>query len=81
MCFQKRPRVSTKTTKALSDEEYYVTISLAGDGPPLIKSSTSLKSYKDHIVGGALTRFLDCISQHPPQTASPHSEKLKPRYR
>ena len=55
--------MSTKPTKETSDEEHFVTIHLSGNGPPQIKSSASLRLYKDYIVGGALTRFLECISQ------------------
>ena len=55
--------MSIKPTEETSDDEYFVTICLSGDGTPQIKSSASLRLYKDHIVGGALSRFLECISQ------------------
>src|SRR5947209_12268403 len=69
-----------KPTKETSEEEYFVTICLSGNGTPQIKSSASLRLYKDHIVGGALTRFLECISQTTTQIPDSHRTALTITY-
>jgi hypothetical protein len=78
---QKRPRVSTKPTKEAFDDEYFVMICLSGAEPPQIKSSPSLKLYKDYIIGEALTRFLDCIGQLLTPTSHLHRKTANVIYR
>src|SRR5436305_11279219 len=73
-CDSRNAPVSTKPAEETSDDEYFVTICLSSDGLPQIKSSASLRLFKDHIVGGALTRFLECISQATTQTPGLHGD-------